>query len=76
MLCGHVHAMEVWEKGCQWDSYGQACPVVIGSDPRIDVGKEEKVFIGCAITMHEKTADIVFNDSDGRVRQQLQIPLH
>ena len=76
MLCGHVLATEVWEKGCDRDNYGQACPVVIGSDPLIDPGKEEKTFVGCAITIAGNSATVVFNDSDGVIRQKLQVKLN
>ena len=31
MMCGHIHALEFYEKGGEYDAYGQPCDVVVGS---------------------------------------------
>lgn len=32
ILCGHIHEWEIYECGSNKDSYGQPCPVVVGSE--------------------------------------------
>jgi hypothetical protein len=59
MLCGHTHETTVRYPGCKDDTYGQACPVVIGGRP------DESYFAGCGYIFKEDGAEVVFTDSTG-----------
>ena len=59
MLCGHTHETTVRYPGCKDDTYGQACPVVIGGRPG------EGYFAGCGYIFKEDGAEVVFTDSTG-----------
>ena len=59
MLCGHLHRLGVWEPGCEDDTYGQPCTVIVGS------AVEENTHTGCGIVLNEGSADVTFVDSDG-----------
>lgn len=70
MLSGHLHDTFVALPGDKkYDSYGQPCPLVVGSDlTREDSTKGTKEsFTGCAITLDGSRAYVVFNDSDGNI---------
>lgn len=75
MICGHRHVTEVWEKGCKMDTYGQACPVVVGSRPIRHKETKEKEFIGCAITLEKGHAKVIFNHHSGEVREEYDLTL-
>ncbi|MBQ8431539.1 MAG: metallophosphoesterase [Clostridia bacterium] len=75
MLCGHRHLAEVWEVGGKNDVYGQACPVIVGSRPIRHKDTKEKEFIGCAITLGDGSAKVVFNHHSGEIRGEQTIPL-
>lgn len=59
MICGHTHETEVRWPGGEKDTYGQACPVVIGGRPG------EGYFAGCGYVFKENGAQVVFTDSTG-----------
>ena len=59
MICGHMHQLQVRYPGCEEDTYGQACPVVIGAVPK------ENYFAGCGYIFKEDGAEVVFTDSTG-----------
>lgn len=75
MICGHRHQTEVWEVGGKMDSYGQACPVIIGSKPIRHKETKEKEFIGCAITLDRGRAKVVFNHHTGAVTEEFDLEL-
>lgn len=64
MICGHTHETEIRHPGGEKDTYGQACPVVIGARPGQDY------FAGCGFVFGETGAEVVFTDSDGAVLQK------
>ncbi|NLG81921.1 MAG: metallophosphoesterase [Bacilli bacterium] len=72
MLCGHLHDTTVFFPGSEYDMKGQACPVVIGSNPCLK-DKEKDIFIGAAITLNEKKINIKFTDNDGNIRKSYDI---
>lgn len=76
MLFGHRHLAEVWEVGSKNDIYGQACPVIVGSRPIRHKDTGEKEFIGCAITLDQKTAKVVFNHHSGKIIDETEIELN
>ena len=61
MICGHTHELQVRYPGCAEDTYGQACPVVIGAVP------DENYFAGCGYVFGADGAEVVFTDSTGAV---------
>ncbi len=71
MLSGHLHINVVSMPGSPYDCKGQPCPVVIGATP----DTENNTFIGAAVTLHESTARVVFNDESGVVSHDEIIPL-
>ena len=75
MICGHRHQTEIWEVGGKMDSYGQACPVIIGSKPIRHKETKEKEFIGCAITLDGDRAKVVFNHHSGEIRKEVELDL-
>lgn len=75
MLCGHRHITEVWEVGGKNDVYGQACPVVVGSRPIRHKETKEKEFIGCAVTLGDEKAKVVFNHHSGKIMGEQEIEL-
>lgn len=68
MICGHVHRLEVRQPGCETDTYGQACPIVIGGKP----GKGE--FSGCGIVMGDEAFTVTFTNSNGETLDNVTIP--
>ena len=61
MICGHTHETEIRYPGCEKDTYGQACPVVIGAKPG------DGYFAGCGFVFGENGTEAVFTDSNGTV---------
>ena len=61
IICGHIHACNVYQPGSAYDAYNLlTCPVVIGSKPNHKEGK----FTGCGITLSKKDAEIIFNSNE------------
>ncbi len=69
MICGHIHCTEVWREGCERDTYGQACPVVIGGD----IKYQENYFVGCGYEFSEDGTEVTFTDSNGAVKGKERI---
>lgn len=61
MICGHTHELEIRKAGCEKDSYGQPCPVVISSIP------DENYFAGCGFEFKDNSIEVVFTDSNGKI---------
>ncbi|MBQ8340889.1 MAG: metallophosphoesterase [Clostridia bacterium] len=61
MICGHVHQIGVWERGGAKDSFGQPCPVVVGSRP------EKERWLGCGFTFGKNDIKVTFTDSTGAI---------
>lgn len=74
ILCGHVHEYFISMPGSEYDDIGQPCPVLVGSKPQHNADGSA-YFVGMAITLNPKTAEICFTDSNGETlqRQVLQI---
>lgn len=60
MLCGHMHRMGIYPKGCAFDHLGQPCTVVVGGRPA------NGCYAGAGFTFRKDAIDVVFNDSDGK----------
>lgn len=68
MLSGHLHAAFAAIPGDEkYDSYGQPCPLVVGSIPYHPNNERAEGFVGCAITLDKKNVKIVFNKNNGEV---------
>lgn len=59
MICGHTHKCEINRPGCDKDTYGQPCTVVIASEPKDDR------FIGCGFVIEQNNIKAVFTDNEG-----------
>lgn len=66
---GHDHATEVYYKGGKRDYKGQACPVIMASNPHTKLMNEEKIdkFTGGLIVVDNKTVTVTFNDNENNV---------
>lgn len=58
MICGHTHKLEVHMPGSEFDDFGQACPVVIGS-----LTDYKDYFAGAGYIFNNDKIEIVFNDN-------------
>jgi hypothetical protein len=72
LLCGHAHITRICEVGCDRDHLGQPCPMVIGSEPKLS---QPYGFTGCALTLNNNTARVVFNNDLGEIRLDEKIKL-
>lgn len=60
MICGHTHKFGFYEPKSDYDSYGQPCPMVIGSE----IGKKD-TFGGAGIKFCDDKTIITFINEDG-----------
>ena len=69
MICGHTHKLEIDEVGGKNDFYGQACPVIIGSEPEFydPAVSDVKSFKGCGIEFYDGKINAVFTNCVGEV---------
>ena len=76
MLFGHNHVAEVWRKGCEKDTRGQACDAVIGGYPMF-VGQQysERGYVGTGILLSGGVARISFTSSNGQIVDEETIEL-
>ncbi|MBO4897703.1 MAG: metallophosphoesterase [Clostridia bacterium] len=67
MLCGHKHALNIYEPGGEHDGYGQGFPVIIGSEIKNahTENHDGAYFIGCGIEFSDEKTHFSFTDSDG-----------
>ena len=72
MLCGHLHEFDIFECGSEADSYGQPCPVVIGSEIRWP--DEETVYFGGTGLQFEKNkVKVTYTSSTGENEERVCI---
>ena len=69
MLCGHLHQTSVNYPGEPFDDFGQACPVVIGGNPHLQLKKEQGIdrYEGAAIIWEGNRITVRFTDETGAV---------
>lgn len=67
MLAGHLHRNYVAPVGGELDDYGQPCPVIVGSMPVTPKEDREEGFVGCALTLKDDCAKVVFNMHTGKI---------
>lgn len=66
MMCGHIHALEIYEKGGEYDAYGQPCDVVVGS-----ILGHDEYFAGAGIIFNDGKITVVFNDSEKIIEEKV-----
>lgn len=64
MICGHSHAPRLADVGGDMDDHGQPAPMLIGGAP-LSINGDKGEFTGCAITIHDRSADMILVDSTG-----------
>ena len=68
LLYGHYHCTEIVKPGGRFDSLGQPCTAIIGSEPIFDKEKSGNAFVGCALTLMENGKKrVIFNDNKGAI---------
>jgi len=67
MLCGHTHKLSIDRIGCENDTYGQPCTVLIGAEPEIyDIAvSDKKSFKGAGLRFDNKGIEVTFTDCSG-----------
>lgn len=65
LLAGHLHTCAVSDFGGKYDTYGQPCPVIIGSSLNKKNGKLEE-YTGVGVVLNESSADVDFTSSKGK----------
>ena len=66
MLCGHLHAPQISPVGGRLDARGQACPLIAAGKP--EKSKDAPAaYQGCAITLGDNQARVIFNHSSGSI---------
>lgn len=66
---GHDHATSVYYKGGKRDFKGQACPIVMASNPHMKLMKEENIdkFTGGLVVVDNKTVTVTYNDNENNI---------
>ena len=67
MICGHTHEFSVDMPGCENDTFGQPCPVVVGSVPDFD----SKGFAGAGFVFEKDKIAVTFNDKDKVIEKNI-----
>lgn len=69
MLCGHTHKLSIDTVGCDNDTYGQPCTVLIGSEPEIfdPVDPDKKSFKGAGLEFSNKGIKVSFTNCSGEI---------
>ncbi len=66
MLFGHMHASEIWRRGCEYDSKGQSADAVVAGVPEYNKDGKNR-YTGAALTLGKDEIEVIFNDSDGNI---------
>ena len=72
LLYGHYHVTRISPVGSDFDTLGQPCTAIVGSQPINFAGKGKKGFVGCAVTLLPNGKKrIVFNNNNGDVLEDV-----
>ncbi len=71
-ITGHLHGTSVSHPGSKYDTKGQTCPVIVGSKYYRNENNE-RVHVGCAITLDKGTANVEFTDNYDVVYEQSEV---
>lgn len=74
---GHDHATAVYYKGGKRDFKGQACPIVMASNPHMKLMKEENIdkFTGGLVVVDNKTVTVKYNDNENNILKEEKFKL-
>lgn len=78
MLCGHLHTLDISPVGGERDHLGQPCPVIISGSPKNIKKLPEQGkcgYTGCALTLSEHRARVIFNNDEGAIKRDEVIEL-
>lgn len=64
LLAGHLHIYTVSDFGGEYDTYGQPCPVIIGSSLNKKNGKLEE-YTGVGVVLKENNTEVNFTSNKG-----------
>ncbi len=67
MICGHTHRFGIYEQGCDYDTYGQPCTVVVGSE----VISKHKDFGGAGFEFDDDVIKVTFTYADGKSKESM-----
>ena len=65
LLSGHLHIYAVSDFGSEFDTYGQPCPVIIGSELLKQNGKMIE-YTGVGVTLNKDFAEVDFTSDKGK----------
>ncbi len=74
MIAGHLHQCNFSPIGSPMDSLGQACPVIVGSNPILE-NNEMVEYIATALTIDGNQVDIAFTNSAREILKHQKIKL-
>ena len=60
MICGHTHKVGIYERGCEFDDYGQPCTLVVAAE----ISGEH--YAGCGFTFNNDSITVTCTDSNGK----------
>ena len=59
MICGHTHKVGIYERGCEFDDYGQPCTLVVAAE----VSGEH--YAGCGFTFDKDSITVICTNGNG-----------
>lgn len=65
LIAGHTHAKYISLSGGKYDTYGQPCPVIVGSDVKNNKDRSLKEYYGVGIKLKKDFADVEFTSNLG-----------
>ena len=75
LLSGHLHCLAISEPGGAYDSLGQPCTVLIGSDHQRNADKTAVCYTGIHVSLAKGTAKVQFVDSANGLREEHTVRL-
>jgi len=71
LIAGHLHVCAVSDFGGKYDTYGQPCPVIIGSALNKNKGTEKSVeYTGVGVVLNKEKAEVTFTSNLGKFEKQ------
>ncbi|MCQ2483860.1 MAG: metallophosphoesterase [Clostridia bacterium] len=70
LLSGHLHEYAVSDFGGKYDTYGQPCPVIIGSElKKSKITNKIKEYTGVGVVLNKDSAEVDFTSDKGKFEQ-------
>lgn len=70
MICGHTHKLGIYEPGCDYDTYGQPCTVVVASET-----EKKKHFTGTGFEFGNDEIKITFTNNRGDIVDSISMKI-